>query len=235
MGSGCPVIVERAARPWSVIWYLAGFPKKSTLYSTKPNDVNCLITHRVVHSEPSLRASASSESAIPSLLFAMADMAAIRWGDAATLRSNPLCPLASAGQTQSPLGMKEAERVRFINPAWDDLIGLTRLSIVFSFVREVNPSPPCNMETMEVVTECADQRTELEEKIRSLEAAKASLLSDVASLKEKIATFELEKSANALESEVQALRTEKAVLEEKAASYEAEAGYALPPVVAEGV
>ena len=79
------------------------------------------------------------------------------------------------------------------------------------------------------------QRTELEEKIRSLEAAKASLLSDVASLKEKIATFELEKSANALESEVQALRTEKAVLEEKAASYEAEAGYALPPVVAEGV
>jgi len=38
-----------------------------------------------------------------------------------------------------------------------------------------------------------------------------------------------------LESEVQALRTEKAVLEEKAASYEAEAGYTLPPVVTEGV
>ena len=88
---------------------------------------------------------------------------------------------------------------------------------------------------MEVVTEYADQRTELEEKIRSLEAEKASLLTDVATLKEKIANFELKKSANELENEIQALRTEKAVLEEKAASYEAEAGYALPPVVTEGV
>ena len=88
---------------------------------------------------------------------------------------------------------------------------------------------------MEVVSEYADQRTELEEKIRSFEAEKASLLSDVASLKEKIANFELAKSASALENEVQALRTEKAVLEEKAASYEAEAGYALPPVVTDGV
>lgn len=87
---------------------------------------------------------------------------------------------------------------------------------------------------MEVVTEYADQRTELEEKIRSLEAEKTSLLSDVASLKERIATFELEKSVDALEGEVQALRTEKAVLEEKAASYEAEAGYSLPPVAGEG-
>ncbi len=88
---------------------------------------------------------------------------------------------------------------------------------------------------MEVVTEYADQRTELEEKIRSFEAEKASLLADVASLKEKIANFELEKSAKALESEVQALRTEKAVLEEKAASYEAEAGYTLPPAGTEGI
>ena len=88
---------------------------------------------------------------------------------------------------------------------------------------------------MEVVSEYADQRTEREEKIRAFEAEKASLLADVASLKEKIANFELAKSASALESEVQALRTEKAVLEEKAASYEAESGYALPPVVAEGV
>jgi chromosome segregation ATPase len=88
---------------------------------------------------------------------------------------------------------------------------------------------------MEVVTEYADQRTELEEKIRSLEAEKADLLTDVASLKQKIATFELEKSANALESEIQALRTERAVLEEKAASYEAEAGYDLPPVGTEGI
>ena len=83
--------------------------------------------------------------------------------------------------------------------------------------------------TMEVVTEYADQRTELEEKIRSLEAEKASLLAGIASLKEKIATYELERSATQLESEVEALRTEKAVLDEKAAAYEAEAGYDLPP------
>ena len=87
---------------------------------------------------------------------------------------------------------------------------------------------------MEAVTEYADRRTELEEKIRSMEADKASLLSGIASLKEKIAAFELEKSANTLESEVEALRTEKAVLEEKAASYEAEVGYDLPQTSAEG-
>ena len=88
---------------------------------------------------------------------------------------------------------------------------------------------------MEVVTEYADQRTELEEKIRSLEADKASLLAGIASLKEKIATYELERSATALEGEVEALRTEKAVLDEKAATYEAEAGYNLPPVGTEGI
>jgi len=87
---------------------------------------------------------------------------------------------------------------------------------------------------LEAVTQFADQRTELEEKIRSLEAEKASLLSGIASLKEKIAAYELEKSASALESEVQSLRTERAVLEEKAASYEAEAGYELPPSTTEG-
>ncbi len=88
---------------------------------------------------------------------------------------------------------------------------------------------------MEAVTQFADQRTELEEKIRSLESEKASLLSGIATLKEKIATYELEKSANALESEVESLRTEKAVLDEKAAAYEAEAGYELPPSTTEGL
>ena len=88
---------------------------------------------------------------------------------------------------------------------------------------------------LEAVTEFADQRNELEGKIRSLESEKASLLADVASLKEKIAAYELDKSAKALDSEVQALRTEKAVLEEKAASYEAEAGYSLPPIANEGI
>jgi peptidoglycan hydrolase CwlO-like protein len=88
---------------------------------------------------------------------------------------------------------------------------------------------------LEAVTQFADQRTELEEKIRSLEAEKAALLSGIASLKEKLATYELEKSASALESEVESLRTEKAVLEEKAAAYEAETGYELPPSAAEGI
>jgi peptidoglycan hydrolase CwlO-like protein len=88
---------------------------------------------------------------------------------------------------------------------------------------------------METVTQFADQRTELEEKIRSLESEKASLLSGIANLKEKIATYELEKNATTLESEVESLRTEKAVLEEKAAAYEAEAGYELPPSTTEGL
>jgi predicted nucleic acid-binding Zn-ribbon protein len=86
------------------------------------------------------------------------------------------------------------------------------------------------MFAMEAATEYADQMTKAEGRIRSLEAEKASLSSDVAFLKEKIAAFELAKSSNALESEVQALRKETAVLEEKAASYEAEAGYPLPSI-----
>ncbi len=72
---------------------------------------------------------------------------------------------------------------------------------------------------MEAVTEYADRKTELEGKIGSLEAERNSLLSDIASLKERIATLELERTANSLEGEVDALRTEKAVLEERAAKF----------------
>ena len=75
---------------------------------------------------------------------------------------------------------------------------------------------------METVTEYADRKTELEGKIGSLETERNSLLSDIASLKERIATLELERMANTLEGEVDALRTEKAVLEEKAAKFSEE-------------
>ena len=118
---------------------MAGFPKRSTLNSTNPRAVSCLITQRVVHSELSLMASSSSASLIPSLLFPMAVRAAIRCGEAATFLNAILCALKSEGQIQSPLGMGEAERGRFINHARCDLIGFTMLSVVFSFVREVNP------------------------------------------------------------------------------------------------
>ena len=86
---------------------------------------------------------------------------------------------------------------------------------------------------MATVTEYADHRAELEEKIKALEAEKATLESDISSLKEKIATYELEKAASALEGEVEALKTEKAVLEEKAASFESQESYPLPPSVGE--
>lgn len=75
---------------------------------------------------------------------------------------------------------------------------------------------------METVTEYADRKAELEEKIGSLEAERNSLLSDIASLKERIVTLELERTANSLEGEVDALRTEKSVLEEKAAKFSEE-------------
>ena len=87
---------------------------------------------------------------------------------------------------------------------------------------------------METIMQNVDRKTELEEKIRSLEAERNTLLADIAALKEKIAAYELEKTANSLESEVEALRTEKAVLEEKAAGYEAEANYPIPPSPDEG-
>jgi regulator of replication initiation timing len=81
---------------------------------------------------------------------------------------------------------------------------------------------------MEAVTEYADKKAELEQRIKSLEAEKTSLLSDITAIKERLAEMELERSANALQSEVEALRTEKAALEEKAAEYDAQAGYEIP-------
>lgn len=111
------MIAARALLPASVSWYLAGFPKRSTLNSMNPRAVSCLITQRVVHSELSLIMSSSSASLIPSLLFPRAVRAAIRCGDAATFLRTTLCALGSEGQIHSPLGMGEADRSRFINPA----------------------------------------------------------------------------------------------------------------------
>jgi len=72
---------------------------------------------------------------------------------------------------------------------------------------------------MEAVTEYADRKAELEEKIQSLEAEKNLLLTEIAALKEKVATLELERAASALESQVELLKNEKAALEEKVAEY----------------
>jgi len=72
---------------------------------------------------------------------------------------------------------------------------------------------------MEVITEYVSHRTELEGRIHSLESEQTTLLTEIASLKEKLATLELERHASSLSNEVEALRTEKAVLEEKVATY----------------
>jgi chromosome segregation ATPase len=72
---------------------------------------------------------------------------------------------------------------------------------------------------MEVITEYADHRAELEERIRSLESEQTTLLTEISSLKERLTNLELERHAASLSTEVEALRTEKAVLEEKVATY----------------
>lgn len=108
----------------------------------------------------------------------------------------------------------------------------TNQSTIFSPSKEIGGFPTTRL-AMEVVTEYVSRKAELEEKIRALESEKASLIADIASLKEKITTFELEKAASALQSEVESLRTEKSILEEKAATYEAAAGYEIPQGVPE--
>jgi predicted nucleic acid-binding Zn-ribbon protein len=72
---------------------------------------------------------------------------------------------------------------------------------------------------MEVITEYVDHRAELEERVRSLESEQTTLVTEIASLKEKLTTLELERHATSLSNEVEALRTEKAVLEERVATY----------------
>lgn len=72
---------------------------------------------------------------------------------------------------------------------------------------------------MEAVTEYVNNRAGIEGRIHSLESEQTALLTEISTLKEKLATLELEKHADSLSSEVEALRTEKAVLEEKIATY----------------
>jgi predicted nucleic acid-binding Zn-ribbon protein len=72
---------------------------------------------------------------------------------------------------------------------------------------------------MEVITEYADHKAELEERIHSLESEQSTLLHEISSLKEKLATLELERHASSLSNEIEALKTEKAVLEEKISTF----------------
>ncbi len=72
---------------------------------------------------------------------------------------------------------------------------------------------------MEAVQQYVDRKVELEERVQGLESERSSLISDIASLKERLAILELEHNATSLAGEVEALRTEKSVLEEKIATY----------------
>jgi chromosome segregation ATPase len=88
---------------------------------------------------------------------------------------------------------------------------------------------------MQAVEQYSDRKTELEAKIRSLESERGFLISDIATLKEKVTELELEKQADSLQGEVEALRTEKAVLEEKAATYEELTPIPIPAAPAPGI
>ena len=93
----------------------------------------------------------------------------------------------------------------------------------------------CHSTVMQAAEQYADRKTELEAKIRSLESERSFLVSDITTLKERVAELELEKQANSLQGEVDALRTEKAVLEEKAATYDAQPSFAVPTSAAVGI
>jgi chromosome segregation ATPase len=86
---------------------------------------------------------------------------------------------------------------------------------------------------MATVTEYASRKSELEERIQSLEADRNLLLTEIAALKEKVATLELERAASALESQVELLKNEKAALEKKVAEY-SPAPYEVAPTSSEG-
>lgn len=88
---------------------------------------------------------------------------------------------------------------------------------------------------MEAVVQYSERKTELEAKIRSLESEKTFLISDIASLKERVTELELERQASSLQGEVDALRTEKAVLEEKAETYDVGISFPAAPSAAAGL
>ena len=73
--------------------------------------------------------------------------------------------------------------------------------------------------SMELITQYANRRAELEDRIQSLEGEHSLLIADISALKERLTTLELERHAASLSTEVEALRTEKAVLEEKIATF----------------
>ncbi len=83
--------------------------------------------------------------------------------------------------------------------------------------------------TMEAaVSQYADRKAEIEQRIGMLEIEKASLQSDIAELKESVSTLEMARTAAGLETEVEALRTEKAVLQEKVATFDEQPSYTIP-------
>jgi uncharacterized coiled-coil DUF342 family protein len=68
--------------------------------------------------------------------------------------------------------------------------------------------------------EFQNKKSELEEKLQSLESERASLLAEVEALRQKRTLLDLEKKGAALQATVDMLKTEKADLENQISSIE---------------
>jgi predicted nucleic acid-binding Zn-ribbon protein len=72
-----------------------------------------------------------------------------------------------------------------------------------------------NRPMMETVTQYADVKVQLQERVKALEAECVSLQNDVAVEREKLAVIELEKQIAALENKATALKSEKSLIQDK--------------------
>ena len=72
---------------------------------------------------------------------------------------------------------------------------------------------------MEVSEGFANRKTELEARISELESQRATAVSEIPVLREKLETLKLERTANVLEGEVASLQSEKSALEQEIAAY----------------
>jgi chromosome segregation ATPase len=85
---------------------------------------------------------------------------------------------------------------------------------------------------MEAVSEYADTKAQLEERIRNLEEERATLQGEIESLHERLTIKEMERDAASLENQVNALRGQKETLEAQLASFDSDKIEAQPPVEA---
>jgi uncharacterized coiled-coil DUF342 family protein len=77
---------------------------------------------------------------------------------------------------------------------------------------------------LETVTELADRKSEIQERIKAMEVERENLQRDVNELRERLEALELQRRAAILKSEIDVLKLEREALNKRASVYSSQGG-----------